>query len=206
MTRGKACFVAGKDLPIVTARYAWLASIVLVSAVAAAASAQGTSSGPFAGVDVVRLVLNTPGVSRNAALSTGTSVYVTIDGTPYGGVIAPGRATSGQTIDGDWLLAVPLETSTPERAYVALVYRSTGGVPEYVAAVDSKRGQLEVSVHDGHLFVTAPLYARRDLPCCPSAKVVERLLYSAAVDGLISVTRQTINLSKPPASPPPAAK
>lgn len=191
-----------------TARYAWLASIVLVSALAAAASAQGASSGPFAGVDVVRLVLNTPGVSRNAALSTGTSVYVNVnvDGTPYGGVIASGHASSGQTIDGDWLLAVPLETSTPDRAYVALVYRSTGGVPEYVAAVDSKRGQLEVSVHDGHLFVTAPLYARRDLPCCPSAKVVERLLYSATIDGLISVTRQTINLNKPPASPPPAAR
>lgn len=189
-----------------TARYAWFASIALVTALAAAASAQSTSSGPFAGVDVVRLVLGTPGVARNATLSTASSVYVNLDGTPYGGVIAPAHASSGQTIDGDWLLAVPLETNTPDRAYVALVYRSTGGAPEYVAAVDSKRGQLEVSVHDGHLFVTAPLYARRDLPCCPSAKVVERLLYSAAVDGLISVTRQTINLSKPPSPPSPAAR
>lgn len=152
--------------------------------------------GPFEHVDVVRLVLNTPGVARDASQSSSGHIYVNVEGMKFGGFIRPEEATSGQTIEGDWLLAVPLDTGKPVGAYTALVYRSTGAAPDYIAAVDSKRGMLAVSVHDGHLFITAPLFGKHDLPCCPSAKVVQRMLYSKGIDGLIVVTTEKIDLSK----------
>jgi hypothetical protein len=166
------------------------------------APARAALSGPFAGLDVVRLVLTTPGVARDASLSTEKSVWVNVEGQKSGGFIRADQATSGQTIDGDWLLAVPLDTGKPTGAYVALVYRSTGGAPDYLAAVDSKHGYLRVAVRDGHLFVTAPLFSKRDLPCCPSAEVVERMLYSPGTTGLIVVTTQRVNLSKAPSPHP----
>jgi hypothetical protein len=161
---------------------------------------------PFANLDLTHLVVTTPGVTRDGALTTGSKIYVNVADMKYGGFVRVDRATSGQTIDGDWLLAVPLDTERNGRIYTALVYRSTGGAPEYVGAVDSKAGTLEVSVHDGHLFVTAPLYAKKDLPCCPSYKVVERILYSTATGGLIQVTRQTIDLGQTLATPSPSPR
>jgi len=173
---------------------------------AGSAPARAALGGPFAGLDVVKLVLTTPGVARDASLSTEKSVWVNVEGQKSGGFIRGDQATSGLTIDGDWLLAVPLDTGKPTGAYVALVYRSTGGAPDYVAAVDSKRGFLRVSVRNGHLFVTAPLFSKRDPPCCPSAEVVERMLYSPGTSGLIVVTTQRVNLSKPPPPPSPGAR
>ena len=165
------------------------------------APARAALSGPFAGLDVVKLVLTTPGVARDPSLSSEKSVWVNVDGQKSGGFIRADQATSGQTIDGDWLLAVPLDTGKPTGAYVALVYRSTGGAPDYLAAVDSKRGFLRVAVRDGHLFATAPLFSKGDLPCCPRAEVVERMLYSPGTTGLIVVTTQRVNL-KPPSPHP----
>jgi hypothetical protein len=170
------------------------------------APAYAALGGPFAGRDVVKLVLTTPGIARDASLSTEKSVWVNVEGQKSGGFIRADRATSGQTIDGDWLLAVPLDTGKPTGAYVALVYRSAGGAPDYLAAVDSKRGLLRVAVRDGHLFVTAPLFSKGDSPCCPSAEVVERMLYSPGTTGLIVVTTQRVNLSKAPASSSPGAR
>lgn len=183
---------------------ALLLAAVLAASLAAPAGAAPVS--PFASVDLTHLVLTTPGVTRDRELTTGTKIYVNVEDMKYGGFIRADLATSGQTIDGDWLLAIPLDTERNGRIYTALVYRSTGGAPEYVAAVDSKAGTLVVAVHDGHLFVTAPLYARKDLPCCPSFRVVERVLYSTTTGGLISVTRQTIDLSKPPATQSPVSR
>jgi hypothetical protein len=181
-------------------------SIFAGLAFALAVPAWAAPASPFATLDLTHLVLTTPGVTRDPLISIGTRAYVKVEGMKHGGYIRADLATSGQTIDGDWLLAIPLDTERDGRIYTALVYRSTGGAPDYIAAVDSKAGTLAVSVHDGHLFVTAPLYAKKDLPCCPSYKVVERVLYSVATGGLISVTRQTIDLSKPPASPSPSAR
>jgi hypothetical protein len=169
---------------------------------AGAAPAAAAQPGPFANVDVLKLALVTPGVSRDEARSTPTSVWVNVEGQPTGGFVRADLASGGQTIDGDWLLAVPLDTGKAGAAFVALVYRSTGGAPEYVAALDSKHGLLRVAVRDGHLFVTAPLFSKRDLPCCPGAEVVERILYSPGIDGLIVVTTQRVNLSKPPSPHP----
>lgn len=167
----------------------------------ATSAARAQLAGPFAGIDVTKLVLHTPGVSVDLKLSTATAVYVNVAGMHYGGFVRPEQATSGATIDGDWLLAIPLDTGGERGAYTALVYRSTGAEPDYVAAVDSKNGSLNAAVHDGHLFVTAPLYGKHDLPCCPSAKVLERLLYSPGADGLIVVTTHKIDLSKPSPAP-----
>jgi len=164
--------------------------------------ADAAPAGPFASIDVLKLALVTPGVSRDPALSTPQALWVNVAGQPSGGFVRADLATSGQTIDGDWLLAVPLDSGKAGGAFVALVYRSTGGAPEYLAALESKRGLLRVAVRDGHLFVTAPLFSKRDLPCCPSAEVVERMLYSPGVDGLIVVTTQRVNLSKPPSPHP----
>jgi hypothetical protein len=173
------------------------ALILMTTLTAGRSPACAVLVGPFAGVEIVKLVLATPGVSRDASLSSEKSVWVNVAGQKSGGFIRTDQATSGQTIDGDWLLAVPLDTAKPEGAFVALVYRSTGGAPEYIAAVDSKRGLLRVSVHDGHLFVTAPLFSKKDLACCPSTEVVERILYSPGTDGLIVVTRQRIKRARP---------
>jgi hypothetical protein len=165
-------------------------------------SARAQLAGPLAGVDVSKLVLSTPGVTVDRKLSTDAALFVDVEG-QRGGFVRPAKATSGQTIDGDWLLAVPLDTGGDAGVYTALVYRSTGAAPDYIAAVDSKNGLLDVAVHDGHLFVTAPLYGRHDLPCCPSAKVVERMLYSPGIDGLIVVTTRKVDLTKPKPTPPP---
>jgi len=169
----------------------------------AGGTARAQLAGPLAGTDVGKLVLNTPGVTVAHKLSTGDALYVNVDG-QRGGFVRPAKATSGQTIDGDWLLAIPLDSGGEAGAYTALVYRSTGAAPNYIAAVDSKNGLLEVAVHDGHLFVTAPLFGKHDLPCCPSAKIVERMLYSPSVDGLIVVTTHKIDLTKPKPTPSPA--
>ncbi len=180
-----------------------LVSMVLGLVIFATSAAHAQLAGPFAGIDVTKLVLHTPGVGVNAFLSKGGAIYVDVDGQKFGGFVRAGQATSGETIQGDWLLAVPLDPGGERGIYTALVYRSTGAAPDYVGAVDSKNGSLAVAVHDGHLFVTAPLYGKRDLPCCPSAKVTERLLYSASIEGLIVVTTHKIDLTKPgPTSPP----
>jgi hypothetical protein len=156
----------------------------------------------FSAVDIRSLVLRTPGVTRDAGHSLGDSIYVDVVG-QRGGFVHPERVSGGKTIDGDWLLAVPLDSGGAGGAYTALVYHSTGGAPEYVAVVNAKRGGLDVSVHDGHLFVTAPVWRKGDLDCCPSVKVVKRMLYSANADGLIEVSLQKVDLSKPPPAPQP---
>lgn len=179
-----------------------LLSMVLGLVVLVTGTAGAQLAGPFAGIDVGKLVLDTPGVTVDRKLSSGDALFVDVEG-QRGGFIRPAKATSGRTIDGDWLLAVPLDTGGEAGAYTALVYRSTGAAPDYIAAVDSKNGLLDVAVHDGHLFVTAPLYGKHDLPCCPSAKVVERMLYSPGVDGLIAVTTHKIDLTKPKPTAPP---
>jgi len=179
-----------------------LTLIVLASFIAFARPAGAQLAGPFARVDVVKLVLGTPGVSRDAARSTQSAVWVNVEGQTSGGVVRAGLASGGQTINGDWLLAVPLDSGKATGAFVALVYRSTGGAAEYIAALDSKRGLLRVTVLNGHLIVEAPLFAKRDLPCCPSAMVTERMLYSPGTDGLIVVTTQRMNLNRPPSPHP----
>jgi len=179
-----------------------LTLISLALLIAGGSAAGGALTGPFGSVDVVKLVLATPGVGRDGTLSTQKSVWVNVEGQPSGGFIRADLATAGQTIDGDWLLAVPLDSGKATGSFVALVYRSTGGAPDYVAAVNSKRGLLRAWVRDGHLFVSAPIFSKRDQPCCPSAEVVERMLYSPGTGGLIVVTTQRANLAKPPSPHP----
>jgi hypothetical protein len=181
-----------------------LISVAIGLVLLATGTARAQLTGPFAGLDVSKLALHTPGVTVDRKLSTDAALYLNVDGMKYGGFVRLAKATSGQTIDGDWLLAIPLETGGDAGAYTALVYRSTGAAPDFVGTVDSKNGLLEVAVHDGHLFVTAPLYGRHDLPCCPSAKVVERMLYSPGIDGLIVVTTHKVDLTKPKPTPSPA--
>ena len=175
-------------------------TLIALAIVLGAAPPAVAPAGPFGGLDVVKLVVTTPGVTPDPSRSTQKRVWVSVAGQRYGGFVRADRATSGKTIDDDWLLAVPLDSASPEGAFVALVYRSTGGPPDYVAAVDSKRGLLQVAVRDGHLFVTAPVFAKHDAPCCPSSQVVERMLYSPGIDGLIVVTTQHVNAARPATS------
>jgi hypothetical protein len=187
-------------MPSVARRSFTLAACMLVlAAFAAPASALDSF---FSAVDIKALVLHTPGVTRDATHSTNALTYVGVEG-QRGGFIHPERASGGKTIDGDWLLAVPLDSGSSQGTFTALIYRSTGGAPEYVAAVNAKSGGLEATVHDGHLFVTAPVWRKGDLDCCPSLKVVKRMLYSANADALVEVSLEKVDLSHPPPSPQP---
>jgi hypothetical protein len=185
-------------------RTALVALAVAMGGQAASAQTPPPAS-PFASVNIRQLVLRTPGVTRSATLSTPDKLYVTIaiDGKSKGGGFIVGSAvSSGQTIDGDWLLAVPLFTAD-KGTIVGLVYYSDGGTPEFAGTVDSKDGHLSLTVHDGHLFARAPFFEKHDPPCCPSHAVIKRILYSRNADGLIEVSRDVVDIDN--ATPFPSA-
>ncbi|MBC5811064.1 MAG: hypothetical protein GIW95_09500, partial [Candidatus Eremiobacteraeota bacterium] len=167
----------------------------------ASPNAAGAASGtPFAGTDVLRLVLQTPVVTRNPAKSADDRIWVDLENSKLGGAVRSDLATSGKTIDDDWLLAVPLDQSGLLGVHAALVYRWTGSGAAFVGSVDAKGGGLTVAVRDGHLFASVPLYGKRDSLCCPGARMVKRILYSPTVEGLIEVTSEKVDLTRAPAA------
>jgi len=176
------------------------AATTLVTAASLTALPAGGAAVPFAGTDFVRLVLQTPAVTRNMEKSTPDRSWFDLEDSKLGGALRADLATLGQTVDGDWLLAIPLDQGGQLGVHSALVYRWAAAGADFVGTVDAKGGGLAVAVRDGHLFASAPLFGKRDLPCCPGARLVKRILYSPGVAGLIEVTSEKVDLTRPPAA------
>ena len=165
-----------------------------------------TQGSPFAGVDVNALVMLTPGVSKvfNEVNTGRPFVKIELNGKLQGeGFISTGSVATGQTIDGDWLMTVPLDSGTVHGVYAALVYRATDTGPAFLGTLTSKGGKLDLTIHDGHVFAIAPVYSKHDEACCPSHKVIKRILYNESKGGLVEVSRTVVDLSPPAPSPTP---
>jgi hypothetical protein len=167
---------------------------------------------PFRGERLSKLVLATPGVARDDSRGAEGKLYVTVNagakkplvGGRHGvgrGYVAFDAITAGHTSDGDWLLAIPVRADEGG-AFVVLVYRSAGGPATFVSTLDAQDGGLEVAFHDGSLFASAPVYAKNDDRCCPSRKSVSRLTYNAVSGGLVEVSSQTVEVTRPVGSSP----
>ncbi len=189
----------------VAGAHAGVASAQALAQAGAQAPAQ-TQGSPFAGVDVSALVMLTPGVTKvfNEVNTGRPFVKVELGGKVQGeGFISTGSVSTGQTIDGDWLMTVPLDSGTVHGVYAALVYRATDTGPAYLGTLTSKGGKLDLTIHDGHVFAIAPVYSKHDEACCPSHKVIKRILYNESKGGLVEVSRTVVDLATPAPSPPP---
>jgi len=131
--------------------------------------------------EIVALVGASPQLRIDETLfsSTGdakTHPYVNIRNAPegtIGGYLVPEGANAGILSDGEFALAVPLESGGSGGVFTQIVFAGKSAKAlEYAGYIDSA-GHLGVEITGGAIVATLPYYGDDSPNCCPKKYVVQ---------------------------------
>ena len=155
------------------------------------------ASGDISNVTLFRMLDATPQLKRNTKVAAlGAWRYYDVRDTNAAGYVNPELETYGYLASGADVLIVPLISGGSGGVFYTLLYTRLRSKPTFIGYVPSKTGHLDVSIHEGKLLVTTPIYRGNDANCCHSAK--HDMTYALDGISLRLLSKRTSAFPQPP--------
>jgi len=102
--------------------------------------------------------------------------YVRVRGSEVAGYASPDFATHGFLRNGQEIVAIPLASGGSMGVAASLIFTVVDGHRRFVGYLPSPQGHLDVSIREGRLEQSTPIYGPKDPNCCPSRHRIEAFL------------------------------
>lgn len=121
------------------------------------------------GTELWRIIEGTPQIERvKDPLPTSRFRYIRVRGTQAAGYVVPRLVERGRLRNGQEVLIVPLPSGGSGGVFYALLYTRLGSALRFVGYIPARSGHLQLSIRNGELVATTPVYGAMDPNCCPS--------------------------------------
>jgi hypothetical protein len=94
--------------------------------------------------------------------------FVRVRGTDVAGYLVPEYVTHGFVSNGQEVLVIPIASGGSMGVNSALVFTPYSGRRRFVGYIPGPQGHLSISITEGSIETSSPIYLQGDANCCPS--------------------------------------
>ena len=94
--------------------------------------------------------------------------FVRVRGTDVAGYLVPEYATHGFVSNGQEVLVIPIASGGSMGVNSALIFTTYSGRRRFVGYIPGPQGHLSISITEGLIETSSPIYLEGDANCCPS--------------------------------------